>query len=323
MAAQLPISLIGLPYQFGRRSAPTDYQMARGPEVLLAPTAVPAEIAKITSDIDLVWLDGLDDPENMPAGAVRPTPPGDQMIRQLYQNNALAEAVRKARKQGRFPLCFSGGCNSSLGVISGINDPSLGMFWFDAHADDNTPETTTNGMFEGMPVAVIAGECWKTWREKLIGFNVIPAQRISQIGLHDYTNYINRDRRDGVGHLVDPRAVKKWGFETAMIRARNEIATRSESVYIHIDTDVIDKNIMMASTHCREGGLSPEQVVWAVQRIAESVTIEAINFTSFDVAVDPRAPGILTSMAVEMVKIIQKQRQRDHFSNVQLQIPNL
>lgn len=308
MSSPLAISLIGLPYQFGRRSAPTDYQMARGPEVLLDPAAVPAGVAKINNDVKLVWLDDLDDPENMPPGALRPTPPGDQMIRQLHQNNALADAVRAARKEGRFPLCFSGGCNSSLGVISGIDDPDLGMFWFDAHADDNTPETSTNGMFEGMPVSVIAGECWKTWREKLRGFHVIPAQRISQIGLHDYTNYVNRDRRDGVGHLVDPKAVKKWGFETALLRARDEVATRAERVYIHIDTDIIDKNIMQANTHCREGGLSPEQVVWAIGRIAESVTIEAINFTSFDVAVDPQAPGILTSLAVELVKIIDKQR---------------
>ena len=67
---------------------------------------------------------------------------------------------------------------------------------------------------------------------------------------------------------------------------------------------------MMANTHCREGGLSPEQVVWAVGKIAESVTIEAINFTSFDVAVDPKAPGILTSLAVDLVKIIDKQARK-------------
>ncbi|KAK6381522.1 hypothetical protein LTS17_004580 [Exophiala oligosperma] len=309
MASQLPISLIGLPYQFGRRAAPTDYQMARGPEVLLAPSAVPTALKEISKDIDLVFLDNEDDPKRGPDD-VRPVSPGDQMIRQLYQNNALAAAVKAARSKGRFPVCFSGGCNSSLGVIGGIDDPDLGMFWFDAHADDNTPENTSNGLFEGMPVSIIAGECWKRWRERIQGFHVISPQRISQVGLHDRSVYEESPgRRDGVGHLVDPAAVKLFGFEGAFQRALDQIKARTDRVYVHVDTDIIDARIMRSSLHCAEGGLSPEQMIWAVDQICKSgVKVEAMNFTCFDTAVDPNAPAILTKMVQGMVNAVQKNR---------------
>jgi len=135
------------------------------------------------------------------------------MILQQYQNNALASAVKAARSSGRFPVYFSGGCNSSIRVVGSIDHLGLGMFWFDAHADDNTPVNSQNGMFEGMPVSIIAGECWKAWREKIKGFHVIPSERISQVGLYDRSVYVEPPgRRDGVGNLVDPAAVKRRGI---------------------------------------------------------------------------------------------------------------
>ncbi|MBJ6958619.1 arginase family protein, partial [Vibrio cholerae] len=34
----------------------------------------------------------------------------------------------------------------------------IGLIWFDAHADINTPETTMMGNIHGMPLAVLLGE---------------------------------------------------------------------------------------------------------------------------------------------------------------------
>ena len=229
------------------------------------------------------------------------------MIRQQYQNSAMADAVKATRSQGRFPVCFFGGCNSSNGVVGGCDNPDLGMFWFDAHADDLTPDNSANGMFEGMPVSVIASECWKAWRKKIHGFHIIPEQRISQVGVHDRTVH-DHDYREGVGHLVGLIAVEKWGFEGAFTRALAQIKAQVDKVYVHIDTDVIDADIMRSSLPCAKGGLTLEQLVWSIEEIAKNVTIEATNFTCFDTPVDPNAPKILTSVVHDIVTAIQKHR---------------
>ena len=71
---------------------------------------------------------------------------------------ALRDAVREIVAAGDFPLVLGGVCSSSLGVLAGLGSPpDLGVVWFDAHGDFNTPETTPTGFFDGMPLAMLTG----------------------------------------------------------------------------------------------------------------------------------------------------------------------
>ena len=54
----------------------------------------------------------------------------------------LADEVRRSIQEDFFPVVLSGNCNSCLGTIAGIGPENLGVVWFDAHGEFNTPETT-------------------------------------------------------------------------------------------------------------------------------------------------------------------------------------
>src|SRR5262249_44315272 len=58
----------------------------------------------------------------------------------------LATTVRSARTAGHFPLVLSGNCNTAVGTLSGLTPARRATFWFDAHGDCNTPETTNVGL---------------------------------------------------------------------------------------------------------------------------------------------------------------------------------
>ena len=81
-----------------------------------------------------------------------------------FELDALVSGqVRQAIAEGEFPLVLSGNCNTSVGTLAGTGAEGLGIVWFDAHADFNTPETTTTGFSDGMGLAIawgIAGEKW-------------------------------------------------------------------------------------------------------------------------------------------------------------------
>jgi arginase len=77
----------------------------------------------------------------------------------------LAGEVRTAVEAGEFPLVLSGNCNTSVGTLSGVGTEGLGVIWFDAHADFNTPETTTTGFTDGTGLAIAVGHCWVTMAE--------------------------------------------------------------------------------------------------------------------------------------------------------------
>lgn len=299
-----PITLIGLPYHFGAPPRKTGYQMARGPHVLLADDAVPALLAAQFTDVSKVWIDDADDPDERDYGNdIRLLPPGDQMIRQLVQARRLSEAVRDSIAAGRFPVSSAGNCHTTMGVIAGIDDDSIGMIWFDAHADANTPDNSSNGMFEGMPVSTIAGLCWKEYRENIPGFHVIPENRIITVGNHEaYSAGARKGKAGGaaLGRVVDPPVIAEQGFEAAMAAAVLDLATRTSKVHVHIDVDVIDNTIVWGNRHASDGGLTPEQLLTAIDIIGQHLEIAAVNFTAYDPEADPNSPAVLVPLAAEV-----------------------
>ena len=64
-------------------------------------------------------------------------------------------------------------------------DARIGLVWFDAHGDFNTPRTTLSGMLGGMPVAVSAGLGWPHWRELAKQAAPLPTDRIVMVDVRN------------------------------------------------------------------------------------------------------------------------------------------
>ena len=82
----------------------------------------------------------------------------------------IAGIVAEGRRAGERVLVVGGDCGHVPGVVGGLQmahgpDARIGLVWFDAHGDFNTPRTTPSGMLGGMPVAVCAGLAYPGWRE--------------------------------------------------------------------------------------------------------------------------------------------------------------
>jgi arginase len=77
----------------------------------------------------------------------------------------VAVAVRTVRAGGQFPGLLSGNCNSAVGTHSALTPARRAIFWFDAHGDCNTPDTTTTGFLDGMDLyqmpPPVQSECTK------------------------------------------------------------------------------------------------------------------------------------------------------------------
>src|SRR5665811_323232 len=70
--------------------------------------------------------------------------------------------VARGRKDGGRVLVLAGDDTVSVGVISGLQlehgaGHRIGIVWFDAHGDFNTPETSVSNILAGMPLAILAG----------------------------------------------------------------------------------------------------------------------------------------------------------------------
>lgn len=313
MNQKRPVQVIGLPYCFGRRHSPDEmYHMALAPEILLREDSVAALLHAEGYEAERELIEGHDDPSpNDTGGDYRLLPKGDQMSRMLVQGSALARAMTGAIRAGRFPLVAGGGCTSGIGAVAGVmggfdGDDSVGMIWIDGHADAMTPDTSMNGFMEGMPVTTIAGDCWERWRHQFPGFKEIPYDRFFTIGDHERYQPTGRGddwHGDRPGHFVDPPVIEELGYERAVDAELDRLEMNGvRKIYLHIDPDAIDPSEFEANSHCSPGGLSIEQVLWAIARAAERFEIVAINLTAWDPNHDPSSRPHIERIMVEATK---------------------
>jgi len=102
----------------------------------------------------------------------------------------IADAVADGIRDGRAILMSGGDCSHITGVFGGLQtvygaDARIGLVWFDAHGDFNTPKTTISGMLGGMPVAVCAGLAYPNWRTGSHIAAPLPTERIVMVDVRN------------------------------------------------------------------------------------------------------------------------------------------
>ena len=92
---------------------------------------------------------------------------------------------------GTLPVVLGGDHSVAMGTIAGLarhlgrRREKLGLIWFDAHADANTPETSPSGNIHGMPLAAVLGHGAESL-VNLAGFlPMVEASHASLVGLRD------------------------------------------------------------------------------------------------------------------------------------------
>lgn len=290
------LGLIGVPYGFGVR----DYFIGNGPRALFANDELPAFLSHEGLDFNLEWVDA-DEPESL----TLQLPEGDQMSRTLAQIYQLRELVADAKANSRFPLVSAGNCNSALGVVGGLAEENLGIVWLDAHADASTPETSVSGFFDGMPLAIINGQCYQPVRESIPGFSTIPEDRIVSVGMHD----LQEGRPGPIGQVVNrARIDEAGGLKPALTEALDELSQRTDRVYLHIDTDVLDSRVAAVHKFAANvvGGFSATEVEAAIDLVFERFTVLACNLTAFDPTFDSRTLPVVRQFGQRIVELASK-----------------
>lgn len=201
---------------------------------------------------------------------------------ELYR--ALADRVADARRIDKFPLILSGNCGATLGAIAGAGTRRLGIIWFDAHGEFNTPETTTSGFLDGMGLAIATGLCWKRLAASIPGFRPIPGSNVLLIGGRDFDDG-EQDRLEQLGVVViDHATIEKTGVQNALQPALSKLACDVDEIHLHIDPDALNAKEVPANTYqfMTEGGMSVEQIRASIALIKKHLNITSATLASFE-----------------------------------------
>lgn len=175
--------------------------------------------------------------------------------------------------EGARLLVLGGDCTSHAGALAGIRRARpgirLGLAWFDAHGDFNTPETTPSGNVWGMPfamacgrgdrglVAAVEGPTVAEADAGLFGGQVLDETESRMLAASGVASF-------GAGMLADEAGrAAVAGWSTA-------VAGRIDAWYIAVDLDVLDGAGGWAVAMPEPDGLSLRTATDTIRVIAAS-----------------------------------------------------
>jgi arginase len=254
------IQLLLVPYDSGRRA----WRCGAGPEYLIQ-AGLPAHLERQGHVIGAIHC--IEDDPGYPPAEVRSA---------FELARRLATAVRAARTAGHFPLVLGGNCNTAMGTLSGLTPDRRAIFWFDAHGDCNTPETTTTGFLDGMGLAMALGLCWHDLAATIPGFHPVAADATFLLGTRDL------DRPEAAllqESAITTIPVRQIPDDLPGLLARAPLA--GTLGYLHVDLDVLDPAVGHANYLPVPDGLSLAQLTGAVAAIRARVPLAAAAITSY------------------------------------------
>ncbi len=256
------LQLIQIPYDSGHESLRTgrgpDFFIERGVEQILRDGGHQTTSRRLVSQLDFI-----------------------ADIEATFElNGVLAREVQRSITNGMFPFVLAGACHCSVGVLGGIGQESVGMIWFDAHGDFNTPETTLSGLLDGMGLAMATGRCWKAMLKHVPGFVPIPEEHVIHVGGRDYDVEEEINLRHSGIRLVEPDNVDTMQKDFAA--ALEELSKHVKRVYIHMDLDVLDLGEALANHADSPGGVPLGFVLSAIRMIKSRFEVCAGAIGSFD-----------------------------------------
>jgi arginase len=255
------ISLIQLPYDSGRFGE----RMGRGPIALLD-SGLAEHLRSVGNEVDVASVrlsEGLHTETNA-----------------LVELQGLAvPLIRDAIERQARPIILSGNCGTAaLSAMAALDPRSTGIIWFDAHADFNTPETSPSGFLDGMGLAILTGRCWRRLAERFESFQPVLDSQVIQIGV--------REKDPPEVQLLQQSGIKQ--IPTVALAELPEVLRQlgTNTVYVHVDLDVIDTSEGRANGWACGGGLSLNQLRDALELIGCRASIVAGAVTCYDPAVD-------------------------------------
>lgn len=195
-----------------------------------------------------------------------------------------------------FPVVLSGNCGAAIGAAAGVGTDDLGVVWFDAHGDYNTPDTTDTGFLDGMAMSILTGRCFHSLARSIPGFTRVPPRRTIHVGARDYSPGERQALLDDGVALVEPSDLDEIERRLDALDVRR--------VLIHVDLDVLDPRYGRANHFAVDGGLSPEDIHRVIAAAMARYPLAGLVLASYDPAGD--GDGRVAAVGAVIVRAVMQ-----------------
>lgn len=281
--SQKSVSILGVPLGYGASMAGVDI----GPAAL--------RVARLNQRIGglgyLVHDLGdmrLERPQSLPG-------PSEKLKYVREISNACEELARDVEgilKADELPLVLGGDHSIAIGSFAGVashykkQQKTVGLIWFDAHADMNTPETTPSGNIHGMPLAALLGY----GAPELVNVGGFAPKLDPQLCAHVGARDIDPGEKELINRLgmrfFTMREIDERGMRACMDDAI-AIASRGTAGYaVTFDVDVLDPGDAPGSGTLVRGGITYREAHLGMEKIADAGGMRSLEIVEINTALD-------------------------------------
>ncbi|ODV62476.1 arginase [Ascoidea rubescens DSM 1968] len=268
-------TIISAPFSGGQDKPGVEH----GPSHLLA--------ANLQSELEsLGWDISLDDPlKNFDYQEY-------SKIKDVYKNckkpklvsdatNKIYNSVKNAALSNNFPITIGGDHSIAIGTVAGVfhKYPDSCLLWIDAHADINTPLTTSSGNLHGCPISFLMGLDSHSYPPHLKWIpKCLSPGRIAYIGLRDVDDGEKKILRELNIAAYSMYHVDKYGINNVVQMALRKINPHNDRpIHLSYDVDAIDPLYVPATGTPVRGGLTLREGLFIAEAVAETGNLAALD----------------------------------------------
>ena len=279
------VSIVGVPCGFGQAVAGVD----------LGPAAM--RVARLNPRIAQLGYEVRDLGDvRTPCTEPSRQPTSQERLRYLPEVRAACEQlsadVQTILRGGELPVVLGGDHSIAIGSVSGLasfyreRGQAVGLIWFDAHADMNTPETSPSGNLHGMPLAVLLG----FGAPELVDLGGFAPKLDPRFCAHIGARDVDPGERELIKRLglrfFTMREIDERGMSACVDEAIRIAARAPAGYHVTLDVDALDPVDAPGSGTVVRGGLTYRETHLAMEKIAEAGGMLSLEVVEINTALD-------------------------------------
>ena len=221
----------------------------------------------------------------------------------------MAEIVSGQIKRGEFNVSLLSNCVGLTGMLAGAQLAGsdwrplrVGLVYFDAHGDINTPETSLSMMMGGMPVAVSCGLCLHRLRRQS-GLEIpLPTRYVVLAGVRD-TDPLEQEIIDNSD--IENITVEDIRRLSPNVKAQmDRLSSLTDIIYVHVDTDVLSAEEVPGHSTPVPDGCNSDQLSATLEAMFRYPKAASFGVASLPTKGDPE--GIALKAVYKMIEGVIK-----------------
>jgi len=182
----------------------------------------------------------------------------------------LADVVAGVCADGDLPLVLGGDHSIAIGSMAGAaREADIGVVWFDAHGDFNTPSTSPSGNVHGMPLAAALGHdefADLPWAQA----SGLDPERIALVGLRNLDPPERAAIHDSPVSAYSMSDIDERGIVDVVEDAVGAASAGADGLHVSLDMDWLDPKEAPGVGTPERGGVTYREAHAALEQVASA-----------------------------------------------------